>query len=77
MAFTISQARKSVPTAEFHRRTRAEHAAGTAEDYVEVIADTIDAEGIESHVSLLALHRFQAAIKKSASKKLHKIQHEA
>jgi hypothetical protein len=82
MASTISHARKPVPTAESHRRNRADHAAETAEDYVEAIADTIDAEGIGHHVSLLALHRFQVAIKKSGFKKLafkelHKTQHEA
>jgi DtxR family transcriptional regulator, manganese transport regulator len=42
---SISRPAKPAPTAESHRRTRADHATETAEDYVEAIADTIDANG--------------------------------
>jgi DtxR family manganese transport transcriptional regulator len=42
------------PTAESHRRVRADHASETAQDYAEVIADLIDAHG-EARVTDIAL----------------------
>lgn len=45
--------RETPPTAESHRRVRADHAAETAQDYAEVIADLIDSHG-EARVTDIA-----------------------